>query len=169
MYNAQRIRTDFVKYMKTSTKTQITSSELLAWLTLSNYDSKWKGNTQNYILDWYNCMQEYRTYCTDSNDHFTDGQKLKMLQNAVHDVPDLQQVRINADHAVAEGRKRPTYGQYNDLLLSASDAHDGALKGNQNKNFRCQQVYLTDTVGNMDDNYNSEKNEDYNVDTFSFL
>jgi hypothetical protein len=92
MYNAQRIWTDFVNYMKTSTKPQIASLKLLAWLLLSKYDSNWKGNTRNYILYWHNCMQEYDTYCTDSNDHFTDGQKLKMLQSAVHDVPDLRQV-----------------------------------------------------------------------------
>jgi hypothetical protein len=116
--------------MKISTKAQIASSESLAWLTLSKYDLNWKVNTRNYILYWHNCMQEYETYCTDSNDHFTDSQKLKMLQNTVHDVPDLRQVCINADHAVAEGRKRLTYGQYNDLLLSASDAHDSVLKGN---------------------------------------
>jgi hypothetical protein len=84
----------------------------------------------------------------------------------VHDVPDFRQVRFNADHAVAEGRKRLTDGQYNDLLLSASDAHDSALKENQNNNFCRQQVYLTDTVdNNMDDSYNSDKDEDYNVDT----
>jgi hypothetical protein len=66
---------NFVKYMKTSTKAQIASLELLEWLTLSKYEV----NTRKYILYWHNCMQEYETYCTDSNDHFTDGQKLKML------------------------------------------------------------------------------------------
>jgi hypothetical protein len=62
-YDAQRIWTNFEKYMNTSTKAQKASSELLSWLTSSKYDGNWKGNTRNYILHWHNRMQQYETYC----------------------------------------------------------------------------------------------------------
>jgi hypothetical protein len=114
--NAQKVWSEFNTYMKKSTKGQILSSDLLSWITSARYDNTWKGSTQTFILYWINKVQEYDSYCTTAN-LLSDELKLQLLQNAVKGVTSLRQVRVNADHAVAEGRSKMTYQQYIPLLL----------------------------------------------------
>jgi hypothetical protein len=101
-FDSHKIWIGFCKYIKTSTKAQIAPSELLSWLTSRKYDNNWKGNTRSYILYWQNKLQEYHTYCSKPSDEFSDTQKLRMLQNAVHNVQDLRQIRNNANIAATE-------------------------------------------------------------------
>jgi hypothetical protein len=75
--------------MKTSTKAQLAASELLLWITSSKYDNNWKRNTRSYFLNWQNKILEYHMYCTKNSDEFSDIQKLQIMQNAVHPIPEL--------------------------------------------------------------------------------
>lgn len=73
-FDSQTIWQGLVKYMKTSSKSNLTASDLLAWLTSSKYDQSWPS-TRSYILYWQNKLQEYHTYCSKEADPFSDIQK----------------------------------------------------------------------------------------------
>jgi hypothetical protein len=130
-FDAQKIWVDFVKYMRSSTKAQMAASELLSWLTSSRFDRNWRGTSRSYILYWQNRVQEYESYMDDPQDHFTDLQKTRMLQNTVQEYPELRQVRINMDHARVQNRKELKYCEYTDLLLSAADAYDNMARNSK--------------------------------------
>jgi hypothetical protein len=66
------------------------------------------------------------------------------LQNAVKEVSSLRQVRINAEHEVAEGRPRITYQHYIPLVLSAAEAYDEVINNMKNTSSR-QQIQSNDT------------------------
>jgi hypothetical protein len=159
---------DAQKLWRKSTKAQILSTDLLSWITSTKYDNSWRGPTQNYILYWLNCISEYDSYCTTANT-MSDEIKLQLLQNVVKDVSSLRQVRINADHAVAEGRPKMTYQQYIPLLLSAAEAYDDVANG-QKIPSRRQQVDASEIVphNQVQDEYDDD-NVPYNVDTYEYL
>ncbi len=56
----------------------------------------WKGSTYNFILHWQDQVHLYEKQ-VPATDHFSDGQKQVMLQNGVHPVMDLQNVKNQAD------------------------------------------------------------------------
>jgi hypothetical protein len=114
---------------------------------------------------WINKVQEYHTFVKDTS-HLSDDTKLSLLQNTIPDIPELCQIRINAEMELAKGGKELIYQQYTDLLLSACNAYDKVT--NPNRKFqRNQQVYVMDNTGEFDiSNIQSDNNdEDYNVDT----
>jgi hypothetical protein len=90
-----------------------------------------------------------------------------MLQNALHDEADLRQVRINSDHAVAEGRPPLPYQQYLPLLLSATAAHDNTTSPTKWNNAR-RAIY--NTIGDtLEFGFGSpplDDDLDYNIDTY---
>jgi hypothetical protein len=49
----------FVENAKSSTKAQIVSLEILAWLTSAKYDLTWKGTSETFIPYWLTKAQEY--------------------------------------------------------------------------------------------------------------
>jgi hypothetical protein len=57
-------------------------------------------------------------------DHFSEAIKLHMLQNAVHAVPELQQVKIQADQLATQTDRQLSYAEYVTLLYSASVQYD---------------------------------------------
>jgi len=57
-------------------------------------------------------------------DHFSDGQKRATLENAVRDVDELRQVKVNADLERTMTGKVLTYDQYAALLLSTAVGYD---------------------------------------------
>lgn len=165
-YDAQKIWAEFIKDAKLSTKAQIVSSDILAYITSAKYDNTWKGTSTSFILYWINKVREYDTFVINVLERFNDNQKLAMLQNTVNDVPELRQVRINSEYDVAKGGQRLNYEQYSSLLLSASTAFDKLHDSHRGSN-RKQHVYNTKID---DDNEISDTDKDdednYNMDTY---
>jgi len=60
----------------------------------------------------------------DSSAHFNPGQKMHMLQNAVHPLQELQQVKNQAHQLQAFHGKPMSYESYCNLLLSAVSNYD---------------------------------------------
>jgi hypothetical protein len=161
-----------VKDARNSTKVQISSSTILAWLTSAKYDSMWKGTAKGFISYWMNKIRKYDTFTYNEEDHFSDTQKLQMLQNAVVDAPELRQVRMNAELEVAKGGSHLNYyDQYVALRLWAANAldHDNTGKHTPKK----QHVFCSETNdGQYEINaaafsaFDDDDDESYNVDTF---
>jgi hypothetical protein len=56
----------------------------------------------------------------EQKDHFSEAIKLHMLQNAVHAVPELCQVKVQADQLMTQTGIPLSYVEYVTLLYSAS-------------------------------------------------
>jgi hypothetical protein len=65
--DAQKLWTEFVTYMKKSTKVQILSANILSWIMTSKYDAEWRGPAQGFILYWLNKVLEYNSLYFDDD------------------------------------------------------------------------------------------------------
>lgn len=80
-----------------STKAMIDSSTILSYITSARLgNGEWKGSTEGFILHWQDQVRLYERQVPTS-DHFSDGQKRNILENAVHNVSELRQIKNNAD------------------------------------------------------------------------
>jgi len=62
----------------------------------------WKGSTYNFILHGQDQVHLYEKQVS-ATDHFSEGQKRVMLQNVVHPVMNLQNVKNQADQIETNG------------------------------------------------------------------
>ena len=74
-------------------------------------------------MHWENQVRLYERQ-VQLYDHFSDGQKCTMLENAVAPIPELRQVKLHADLDTTRSGIPLTYQQYMNLLLSAAAAYD---------------------------------------------
>jgi hypothetical protein len=94
-------------------------------------DGSWHGAAENFILDWQEqiCLYEQ---LTPSSGHFSDEQKLTMLQTAVHPLQELRQVKATAALLKVHTKKDLDYEAYSSILLSTASDYDskhGVSKG----------------------------------------
>jgi hypothetical protein len=68
-------------------------------------------------------VQKYEKL-VEKRDHFLEAIKLHMLQNAVHAVPELQQVKVQADQLETQTGRQLSYVEYVTLLYSAAVQYD---------------------------------------------
>jgi hypothetical protein len=127
-FAAQNVYKKLKNYHLKSTKAKIESSVILSYITSASLvDGSWKGTTEAFIIHWKNqvCLCEKHGPPTD---HFSDGQKRIMLQNAVNGIDELCQVKNTADHMGATSGTTLTYDEYVALLLSAASAYNEQFK-----------------------------------------
>jgi hypothetical protein len=94
-----------------------------------------------------------------TTDHFSDGQKRTMLENAVAPITELRQVKNNADLEKTRTGSALTFNEYTNLLLSASAAYDQEFQPKQSKRL----VYAHD-FGDAYDDSADDCNEGYSID-----
>jgi hypothetical protein len=127
MFDAQKVYTELCEYALKSTKATIDSSNILTYITSSRLgDGIWKSDTHSYLLHWRDHVRKYEDLIPKA-DHFSDGQKRTMLENVVHNIPDLRQVRIQASHDKVRTGKAITYDKYVSLLLAGAMIYDAQL------------------------------------------
>jgi len=148
--DAQQIFKELCKDALRLTRSFIDSSRILSYITSIRVgDGQWNGTTHGFILHWQEQVRLYESL-VDTSAHFNDGQKLHMLQNTVHPLQELRQVKNQADQLQAyHGRPMP-YETYCRLLLSAGSNYDAqyAPKGRPiQSNTRAikREVYAHDT------------------------
>jgi hypothetical protein len=96
-FDTQKVYKEMYEYCNCSTRAQLTSSTLLSYITSVHLgNGLWKSGTNKFILHWEEQVQQYKKL-VKKKDHFSEAIKLPMLQNAVHAVPELRQVKIQAD------------------------------------------------------------------------
>ena len=132
-FDAQAVYRKLKEHHLQSTKAQIDSSTILSYVTsarLGNGD--WKGSTEGFITNWQNQVRLYERLVPQA-DHFSNGQKRIMLQNAVYPIEELRQVKNTADLEKAKTGTDLSYDQYSALLLSAAAAYDQQFAPKSNK------------------------------------
>jgi hypothetical protein len=127
-FDAQAVYKKLVEHHLRSTKAMIDSSTILSYVTSIRLGTgQWRGSTESFIINWQNQVRLYERQ-VPASDHFSDGQKRTMLENAVAPIDELRQVKNNADLEKTRTGKPLTYSQYTSLLLSAASAYDEQYK-----------------------------------------
>jgi hypothetical protein len=86
------------------------------------------------------------------------------LENAVHDVPELRQVKITATLDIAKGGNPISYDGYLSLLLASASLYDNGNNLSNSRNGKNKRkVYTTDLAYHPTD-FTSEPDVDYDVD-----
>jgi hypothetical protein len=156
-FDAQQVYKEMHDYCVSSTKALLNSSTLLAYITSAKLgDGNWKSNSQKFILHWEEQVRQYETL-VPSTDTFPESVKLQMLQNAVHPIAELRQVKVNADQLQTQMGKRISYNEYVGLLYSASAQYDSQFgTASAAKLAQKRQVYA---------HHFDLESEDYDLDT----
>ena len=132
-YDAQAVYSKLKAHHLKSTKAMIDSSAILSYVTSARLgNGEWKGTTEGFILHWQDQVRLYERQVLTS-DHFSDGQKRIMLENAVHNITELRQVKNNADLEKTKTGIAFSYDQYSSLLLSAAAAYDTQATSKRSK------------------------------------
>jgi hypothetical protein len=131
--DAQAVYKKLQEHHLTSTKAMIDSSTILSYITSARLGSgEWKGTTESFIRHWKNQVRLYERQI-DKKDHFSDALKRTMLENAVHPIAELRQVKRNADLEKAKTGTALSYDKYVSLLTSAATAYDEKYKPGRSK------------------------------------
>ena len=85
-------------------------------------DGSWNGSAASFVLNWKDKVREFENL-SDTKNHFSEEWKLIMLQNAVHPLSELRQVKTTADQNKVAGVAL-TYESYFKLLYSAAVSYD---------------------------------------------
>mgnify|MGYP006357956311 FL=1 len=162
--NGRKVYEKIVEHYTKSTSAQISANDLLQYITSARIDTNWKGTTEGFILHWKNQVRKYEDIVEDEKKPH-DDLKQSLLENAVHGITELRQVKANAQQlAIHDGRKL-TYQEYSDLLISAAQAFD---KKNHAGPLSHRQVNLHDLYGeeyNEYEAYSTNLNsDDYDID-----
>ena len=157
-FDAQAVYKKLTDHHLKSTKAMIESSTILSYITSVRLGSgEWNGTTEGFITHWTNQVRLYERQ-VPSSDYFSDGQKRIMLENAVHPITELRQVKNNADLQKTNTGKSLTYDEYLNLLLSAAAAYDNQFAA---KNKAKRQVFTHDQY---DANESYEVDDSYDID-----
>ena len=96
-FDAQTVYAKIVEHHLRSTKAMMESSTILSYITSIRLGSgEWNGTVEGFIHHWINQVWLYERQVPVS-DHFSDGQKRIMLENCVHPITELRQVKNTAD------------------------------------------------------------------------
>jgi hypothetical protein len=116
-----------------STKASLCSVKILGCITSAKIgDGSWHGTAENFILNWQEQIRLYERL-TPTAGHFSDEQKLTMLQTAVCPLQELCQVEATATLLKVRTQKDLDYDAYSSLLLSTASAYDSKHVVNKGK------------------------------------
>ena len=163
-FDAQSAYVKIKNYHLQSTKAKIESSVILSYITSSKLgEGTWNGTTESFILNWQNQVRLYENHVPPS-DHFSDGQKRIMLQNAVHGIAELRQVKNTADQMGATSGTTLSYDEYTSLLFSAATAYDDQFKVRKAKRHVMSHDIQNDSSYISDDIVYPDDNETFDID-----
>ena len=139
--DAQKVFAALKIYGDKSISAKIKASDLLTYITSSKInDGTWRGTSTGYIRHWKEQVRLYHKKL-DLKEHFSDSQKKTILENAISTIPELRQVKTNADTLTAFNGTALDFGAYDTLLESADVQYDASLSSKRNPN---RTVYMSD-------------------------
>jgi hypothetical protein len=159
--DAQAAYAEILAHHRTSTKAQIYSADTLTYLTSTRLGTNdWQGSTESFILHWQN-QAHILERLVDPTDKLTNSVLKTLLENAVHPIAELRQVKINATLQQTHTGQALTYQQYFPLLLSAAANYDAHVQAKRGK----RQVLMHDSsfMEQYEDQFGYDT-EDYDID-----
>ena len=159
-FDAQMVYQKLAEHHLRSTKAMIESSTILSYITSARLgNGEWNGTTEGFITHWNNQVRLYERQ-VPLTDHFSDGQKRTMLENAVAPIAELRQVKNNADLEKTKTGRRLTYEEYLSLLLSAATTYDIQFASKKQK----RQVFTHSIIDHDEASYSVEEDDYYDID-----
>jgi hypothetical protein len=109
-----------------STSVTMESAETLAYITnIKIGDGQFKGTRGEFILHLQDQIKKYESQVLDTN-HLSDSFKRTMIDNAVHPVRELRDIKEQAElYAICSGQFL-TYDQYGKVIMSTCAFMDHA-------------------------------------------
>jgi hypothetical protein len=161
-FDAQKAYHELHEYHLKSTKASLNSVKILGYITSAKIgDGAWHGTAENFILNWQEQIRLYERL-TPTTGHFSDEQKLTMLQTAVHPLQELRQVKATAALLKVHTQKDLTYDAYTTLLLSTASDYDSKHVASKGK----RHVYAHELTHEEDDTYDvSYEMDPFDIDT----
>ena len=126
-FDAQAVYYKLVSYARKSTAAQLTIDRLVEYLTTARLNSGWKGSSVGFLLHWheqFRLLEELLPY----SQHYSSEVKKRMLEAAVKQIPELQQIKNTDNNRVAAGGTPMDYDCYRSVLMSAAELRDDHLK-----------------------------------------
>ena len=155
-FDAQQVYKELYDYCTSSTRALLNSSTLLQYITSAKLgDGSWKSSSAKFILHWEEQVRQYETLIP-KKDHLQETVRLQMLQNAVHPILELRQVKLQADQLLTQMGTPISYAKYISLLYSAAAQYDSQFgTASAAKLAQKRQVYA----------HQFEPDDDYDLDT----
>jgi hypothetical protein len=152
--DAQAVYAALLDHYTKSVKASLDQSQLMVYITTIKIgDGSWRGSAASFVLNWQDKVREFEKL-SDAKNHFSDEWKLIMLQNAVHPLAELRQVKLTADQNKVAGVAL-TYDNYFKLLYSAAVNYDESFSTrNARRSVLVHDVMAQDTI-----------DPDYDIDT----
>jgi hypothetical protein len=130
MYDAQKAYKKLEHHHLTSNSAMFADNKIMEYLTTVHInDGSWHSSLENFIINW---QEQFRCYkcLVPTTSHYTDKQKLVMLQVTIHHLREQQQVKNKALLIKqANGGMDLTYDKYVQLLShAASDYNNVQIK-----------------------------------------
>jgi len=101
-------------YAMKSAKATMNASALLSYINTTMLgDGKWKGLTHAFILHWQDQVRKYHEL---SPNRLSEDLQCTLLQNAVHPIMELRQVKLQSDQFRTHSGKDLSYEEYCSLL-----------------------------------------------------
>jgi hypothetical protein len=121
--DAQAVYSALIDHYMRSIKASLDQSQLMIYITTIQIgDGSWNGSAASFILNWQDKVCKFEKL-SDTKNHFSKELKLIMLQNAVHPLSELCQVKTTTDQNKVAGIAL-TYKSYFKLLYSAAISYD---------------------------------------------
>ena len=128
--NAQRVWEEFSTHMTTSSKGKAEKSRFHTYVTTTVLDKNWKGTTEQLILHFNEQFRQlYEVSPSEESPPYTT--KLTLLQNAVHNIPELRMVETMEEfisHSCSTPGPSMGYDNYLTLLQNSCIRYDSNLK-----------------------------------------
>ena len=123
--DAQAVWSDYMHYMRTSSKADIELEDLMTSITSLRLTTSYRSTSENFIVEWLDKVKRYEDM-TPINSHFSDGMKKAMLQNAMSGIKEFQDVKTADQMEVAKGNGPIDYTNYVTLLQNVAATYDKA-------------------------------------------
>ena len=94
--NAQQAYAEITQFYSSSTLARQNASDLIQYCTSARYTSEWRGTASSFILHWNTQLDNFHELTTTEK-HISESLRIVLLENAVHPVAELRQVKISAD------------------------------------------------------------------------
>jgi hypothetical protein len=156
-FDAQTVYKEMYEYCNRSTRAMLNSSTLLSYITSARLgDGSWKSGTHKFILHWEEQIRQYEKLVSPTN-HFSEAIQLHMLQNAVNPVPEVRQVKVQADQLMTQTGKALTYSEYVGLVYSASAQYDNQFATSSGAKLAQKRQVYNHQLDTIDDDYDVDK------------
>jgi hypothetical protein len=120
---------ELVAHYTKSTKASLDLMQLMQYLTsLWIGDGTWRGTSVSFILNFQDKVREFEKMVADKNNHFSDGWKMILLQNAIHPLAELRQVKLTADQNKVSSGTDLTFDAYFQLVYNAAINYDAQFQ-----------------------------------------